>query len=287
MSSFSLFVLLLSLWCHACAQDIVLIDIPSFPSHIVASRASFGDAPGLTGEFVPVVNTTVLSQACNALPALSPSSTRVFALVERGNCTFELKARNVQSAGYAAMVVVNSDDTVFAMSAAGAGSSVHVPSLMVGFTDGHRILKASSVNATMTIYQRPVFDNSGIGLFFMAVVSLILGALFSSEPERADYARSLQNSPSSSSSSTTEDPQPPLLEEVAYIDMRGAVAFLCSASAMLVVLFYFIDVLIYMLIAFFAIAGATSASQIAYILTRSHLPQFDFSVQYVSSVKIV
>lgn len=77
--------------------------------------------------------------------------------------------------------------------------------------------------------------------------------------------------------------------EVVYLDMRAALSFLCSASVMLVILFYFIDQLIYILIVFFALAGALSAAQIAYVLTRASCPSLDFdtNVRVLGSVNLL
>ena len=59
---------------------------------------------------------------------------------------------------------------------------------------------------------------------------------------------------------------------MAYLDRRSAYAFVIVASISLLVLFFFINQLLYILIAFFAIGGAQSLHAVLYVITRSRVP---------------
>lgn len=110
---------------------------------ITAGAAS---APGVIGDFgvpesYPVTGTlrvlagtgvSGLSLACTAVPAAPPSGDSI-ALIARGGCTFSVKLRHVQVAGYRAAIVVNNvPGAPFTMGQDGAPSQPTVPGWMIG-----------------------------------------------------------------------------------------------------------------------------------------------------------
>ena len=71
--------------------------------------------------------------ACAALPANSLQG--VFALIQRGTCTFAQKVQNAQLAGASGVVLYQQAgvDTVFVF---GGLQDLRIPALMIGFTNG-------------------------------------------------------------------------------------------------------------------------------------------------------
>jgi hypothetical protein len=108
--------------------------------------ASFGaplSSPGVTAQLMPVVdqaNGTGL--ACEPLSAVNALAVRNnIALVDRGVCSFVIKAKNVQDAGAKGMVVVdNAPGAVTGMS--GTDPTVVIPSVRVTQADGNLIRSA-------------------------------------------------------------------------------------------------------------------------------------------------
>ncbi len=125
------------------------------PSEIAGTylvgAASFGaelDFPGLTRQVMQVVdqpNGTGL--ACTPLDAANARAVKNrIAIVDRGTCTFSLKAKNVQDAGAVGVIVV---DNVAASPPAGLGGvdpTVTIPAVRITLADGNAIKAA--INAT-------------------------------------------------------------------------------------------------------------------------------------------
>jgi len=128
--------------------------------------ASFGPAlysPGVTAEVMPVVDTAPNSGlACNPLSALNAAAVKdKIALVDRGVCTFTVKAMNVQAAGAVGMIVA---DNAAGSPPAGLGGTdplVTIPAVRITQADGVT-LKAAL--ATRTRAHSGMFANLGVNL---------------------------------------------------------------------------------------------------------------------------
>ncbi len=89
-----------------------------------------------------------LSVACAALPA--GSLTNEIAVVSRGVCSFSMKIRNAQTAGAAAVVVVNNQQgDPSAMAQDGTPNQPTVPAYMVGIASRAALLAADGSSATI------------------------------------------------------------------------------------------------------------------------------------------
>lgn len=116
-------------------------------------EASFGPPLGNTpvvGTVMPVVdqaNGTGL--ACTALSATNALAVRGnIAVVDRGTCSFNIKAQNVQAAGAKGMIVV--DNVAAALSGlGGTDPSITIPSVRVTLADGTK-LKAALTKRSRT-----------------------------------------------------------------------------------------------------------------------------------------
>lgn len=112
----------------------------------VASSAAFG--PAASGETQNVVY-AINNDGCTAITNSAAISGKI-ALIDRGNCTFILKAQNAENAGAIGVIIVDSvaGEAPIAMGGTGA---VGIPTIMISKSDG-AIIKtylATGVNATM------------------------------------------------------------------------------------------------------------------------------------------
>jgi len=115
--------------------------------------ASFGpplSSPGVTGTLMPVVDTgTSTGLACNPLSAANALAVNGHvALVDRGTCTFAVKAKNAQNAGAIGVIVANNAPGT-APGLGGADPTVVIPTISVSQADGVA-LKAALSKRTRT-----------------------------------------------------------------------------------------------------------------------------------------
>lgn len=117
------------------------------------STASFGaplSSSAVTGTLMPVVDTgTSTGLACNPLSAANALAVNGrIALVDRGTCTFAIKAKNVQNAGAIGAIVVN-NVAGSAPALGGADPTVTIPVISVSLADGN-LLKTALSKRTRT-----------------------------------------------------------------------------------------------------------------------------------------
>jgi hypothetical protein len=175
-------------------------------------------------------------------------------VVQRGNCSFVAKALFAQAAGAVGVLVINSNDDIFTMS--GQDANVTLVGAMISQSNGARLLAASSfpLVGSLTPYQRPAFDPSGVALFLVAVFVVYAGAYWAAEEERFLYYNPTSPAPQVSPAHI----EPQVLTE------NSSWAFVFVASAALVTMYFFISYLIYFLIVFFAFGSAVGLTQVIY-----------------------
>jgi len=109
-------------------------------------EASFGPSIGssvVSGQLMPVVEqANGTGTACEPLSAANAKAVRGnFAMVDRGTCTFVIKAANVQAAGAIGMVVAdNAPGDPAGMS--GSDPSITIPSVRISQADGNALRAA-------------------------------------------------------------------------------------------------------------------------------------------------
>ena len=113
--------------------------------------AAFGpdaSAANFTGSVVLVNDGTALpNQGCAASPAGAYAGR--IAIVDRGTCAFEIKAKNAENAGAAAVIIANNVNAVLSM-AEDASVMATVPTLSVSSVDGAAIKSGlPGVNVTL------------------------------------------------------------------------------------------------------------------------------------------
>ena len=108
----------------------------------VAREANFTpllkDAGPLDGSLVLVDDDTgTTSDACEPIDNAADVSGKI-ALIQRGNCTFEIKVGHAEDAGAIAVVVYNIAGDPIVMN--GTAGSADIPAVMIGQADGNLIL---------------------------------------------------------------------------------------------------------------------------------------------------
>lgn len=110
--------------------------------------ATFGavlSEQGLSGEVMPVVDQPdgTSGQACSALSAANAAAVRnKIALVDRGTCSFVIKAKMVQDAGAVAVLVVDNVADTPPPGMSGTDPSVTIPAVRITRADGDSLKAA-------------------------------------------------------------------------------------------------------------------------------------------------
>ncbi|HEY0156360.1 MAG TPA: M36 family metallopeptidase [Thermoanaerobaculia bacterium] len=111
-----------------------------------ATGAGFGPALTTTGK-TGIITPTSPADGCTAI---STVLTGRIAVIDRGNCDFVVKVKNAQLKGAIGVIVANhvtGGDSL--MSMGGTDSSITIPSLFVGYTDGGKIKAAAGQSTTI------------------------------------------------------------------------------------------------------------------------------------------
>ena len=116
------------------------------------ATAQFGpalNAAGVTGDVVLVNDGAATPPTGTTTDACEPIVNNVagkVALVDRGTCTFVLKAKNAQTAGAIALVVANTTDSLILMG--GLDPTVTIPAILIGKSNGDALKALLPANAT-------------------------------------------------------------------------------------------------------------------------------------------
>jgi hypothetical protein len=125
-------------------------------------RANFGADPatsGLTGRLVAPQHIArlrrVTTDACT--PFANPSEVAGnIALVDRGNCTYIVKALNAQAAGATGMVVVdNTLSTCIPPGMSGIDTTIHIPVISISHPDGDALKEQIENGVNVTFHVDP------------------------------------------------------------------------------------------------------------------------------------
>ena len=77
------------------------------------------------------------AEACNPLPSASLAG--VYALVQRGTCSFATKLQNLQNAGAAGAIIINTTGDNSVITPGGLGGVSTIPATFIGYDDGQAI----------------------------------------------------------------------------------------------------------------------------------------------------
>lgn len=135
-------------------------------------EASF--APGVKGSGVNgLVYTAEPLNACSPLTIKAvkgPPSP--FALVIRGGCTFDVKVKNVQDAGFKAAIVYDNENSGVLVSMAGSSSGIHIYAVFVSKASGE-VLKKISGHTDVEVWILPTIENSAWSIMAISFISLL------------------------------------------------------------------------------------------------------------------
>ncbi|MBI4887878.1 MAG: peptidase [Acidobacteria bacterium] len=135
---------------HAAVPDVLALGTPiltvSSPLSIAGiyavGAASFGpplSSSGLSGTIVRALDGgTSTTDACSTVTNAAEVAGRI-ALVDRGTCTFVVKAQNAQAAGAIAMIVADNAAGAPPAGLGGVDPTITIPSVRITLTDGNTI----------------------------------------------------------------------------------------------------------------------------------------------------
>uniref|UniRef100_A0A0C9RYH6 TSA: Wollemia nobilis Ref_Wollemi_Transcript_3809_2248 transcribed RNA sequence n=1 Tax=Wollemia nobilis TaxID=56998 RepID=A0A0C9RYH6_9CONI len=95
-----------------------------------------------------------------------------FALIIRGNCTFEDKVRNAQAAGFRAAIVYNNEDSADLVSMAGNSDGITTYAVFVSNAAGEMLLKYIGA-PNMELWIIPSFESTAWSVMAISFVSLL------------------------------------------------------------------------------------------------------------------
>ncbi|HJR59093.1 MAG TPA: M36 family metallopeptidase [Vicinamibacterales bacterium] len=139
----------------------VLVTAPSgVAGSYKAFLADFGSAlrRPVSGEVVAATDAGGVS-ATDGCEALQPDAVSgLIALVDRGTCTFVVKAANAQAAGAIGLLIANNRGGTDIEGLGGTDRSIRIPVLMISQNDGATLRAATGVQATMQKASTPPLD---------------------------------------------------------------------------------------------------------------------------------
>lgn len=142
----------------------------SFARTFQVGTASFGlplASPGVSGEVMPVVDTAPNSGlACTALSPLNAAAVSgKIALIDRGTCTFSVKAKIAQDAGAIGVIIADNVAGTPPAGLAGTDPTITIPTVRITLDDATTL---QSVLATRSRQHSGVFANLGVNLLVRA-----------------------------------------------------------------------------------------------------------------------
>jgi hypothetical protein len=138
---------------------LVTVNAPSAAAGTyLAAGAAFGPAPsvtGISGAFALVNDGAGASATDGCEPFSLPAG--AIAIVDRGNCEFQLKTQNAQNAGASAVVVVNNVPGAPG-TMGGTNAAIVIPAVQVSLADGTTI--KAGLPATGRVHSPPTPDRA-------------------------------------------------------------------------------------------------------------------------------
>jgi len=178
-------------------------------------------------------------------------------------CTFEHKARQALRAGAEGVIIVYNDSTQFEMAPdnrSESSSDINIMVIEVTKDTGAKMLAASEhmVVFSFEVYKRPFPDVAEILIIFLGTGLVAAGAYFSTSDlsTRGSFQAAVQ----------------PVQDEVMEVDYYLAIGFFCFGSMFLVILYFFMQYLIYVIIFVFCLGGFNTLTQIGSIFLQWSCP---------------
>lgn len=254
---------------------LITIDSPtSLTQTLEGTFATFSGKPPSSAIFT-ILPSTDDAEGCSTMPSVQSQGQPTAVLVRRGNCTFLQKTLNVQKAGAAGALIVWDDDDISV--AADSNDTAELDKVKIFVVSiprkvGDNVISWNSnhtmepVVLSIKEYDPPLWDISEAVLLVMATTFVILGAHFSTADLRHGSPLALPR------------------EEVLEVTNDFAVSFCIMGSCMLMVLFFFMNYMVYVIIFVFCVGGGSCIVQfvstwLQYVMPSlrrrlSRVPQF-------------
>lgn len=217
-------------------------------------------------------------------------------LIQRGECNFTDKVLFAQNLGYNYAIIINNQPeypySTYEMTIPDQFNAelIHIPSFMISYNDGQLFTnnnnnnKISSFLINLHRYEKNRFDASFLIMLFLALLIVYSTAYFSAQKERQKYYQQIEfsslqlNNNNNNSAMNLFDSQP-----IQYIDSRTAIAFIFVASAGLLLLFYFLNKLIYILLLLFMLGSIQAMTLLFSLFLHTYFPQFNRRLYILST----
>ncbi|XVF84410.1 hypothetical protein PTKIN_Ptkin17bG0035000 [Pterospermum kingtungense] len=199
----------------------------------------------------------VLSNPLNGCSSSSSKLSGSVAVSTRGDCDFITKANVAQSGGAAALLVINDKEALDQMACSGNDTSVNIsiPVLIIPKSSGDDVNKyITDKHVELLLYAptRPIVAYSVVFLWAMSVGTIITASFWQEFGTSETDERYNELSKESSNARPGSDDD----QEIVDISVKGAVAFVISASTFLVLLYFFMSSwFVWLLIVLFCIGG--------------------------------
>eukprot|EP01006_Ploeotia_vitrea_P035073 TRINITY_DN65833_c5_g2_i1.p1 TRINITY_DN65833_c5_g2~~TRINITY_DN65833_c5_g2_i1.p1 ORF type:complete len:651 (-),score=263.65 TRINITY_DN65833_c5_g2_i1:24-1976(-) len=252
----------------------------SFPALGLGAMPNASSMRALRGVGVVVVDDGF---GCNAT-AVDPDALRGRVVLVRQSHTCHIANRTVAAHAYGAVgVMVSLSPQSFYVDTAQPVTEFIVPLLpfvAVLRANGDLLMQhADTAVVTIQLYRPSALDPSVFALAAIAIATVGAAAWLAARRNRHAFRKRqerLRNAGSDDGDNSESDPEDEGrdldAQQVAYLNVRAAAAFIVVASIGLLVLFFFINTLIYVLLFIFCYAGAQGLGDALYRVLRPCTP---------------
>ncbi|KAL8154575.1 hypothetical protein AgCh_000083 [Apium graveolens] len=227
----------------------------------------------------------IIPNPSDCCSAFTEKLSDAIAVCPRGTCDFAVKAENAQSAGAAVLIFINDDKDSLPIIDCPTNQSLNIaiPTVVITKADGDWLTGSmgSKQKVELLVYAPPrsIVHPSVVFLWVMTVATVALAAVWSEFTVSKEIEERYDELQPQKSVKAKEDNDE---DEIVEINLMSAVTFVITASAFLLLLFYFMSSwFVWVLIILFCIGGVqgmhlciTSVVSSNYKKRKVRLPAF-------------
>ncbi|XP_011241887.1 signal peptide peptidase-like 2B isoform X5 [Mus musculus] len=188
------------------------------------------------------------TQLCSYLDVPAEDFTNQIALVARGNCTFYEKVRLAQGSGAHGLLIVSKEKLVPPGGNKTQYEEISIPVALLSHRDLQDIFRRFGREVMVALYapSEPVMDYNMVIIFVMAVGTVAIGGYWAGSHDVKKYMKHKRD-------------DGPEKQEDEAVDVTPVMicVFVVMCCFMLVLLYYFYDRLVYVIIGIFCLASST------------------------------
>ncbi|XP_031205572.1 signal peptide peptidase-like 2B isoform X2 [Mastomys coucha] len=188
------------------------------------------------------------TQLCSYLDVPAEDFTNQIALVARGNCTFYEKVRLAQGSGAHGLLIVSKEKLVPPGGNKTQYEEISIPVALLSHRDLRDIFRRFGHEVMVALYapNEPVMDYNMVIIFIMAVGTVAVGGYWAGSHDVKKYMKHKRD-------------DGPEKQEDEAVDVTPVMicVFVVMCCFMLVLLYYFYDRLVYVIIGIFCLASST------------------------------